>query len=355
MEFELDKLRELVSRSFVPQIQHSYGDTGVATLMNVMENIRKIYQFIEPEIVNGSIVLFQSIENTSTIHPEWKTINDVTYFAQECPVNKASCLNIELCFDGSFKYDKDATLDLSELSQNAIVYYYSNRQESFVIKGTPQFVISPSSTFASVFSIPTYRSLREALEAYKRKSIKTSNCPIFSDCWYRGRAGSRLYFLNKPEATMRRSLANFLDNVLRGVEVGQEQNVDESHPVDIKVTWMLSNRRALIEIKWLGKSVNEAGQETTEYSEYRANQGAKQLSDYIDAEYMHLPVHDRRGYLVIFDARRRNLTVERTTIGSEDGLWYQNKDINFDPKYHELRLDFEEPVRMFSEPIITVG
>ena len=149
---------------------------------------------------------------------------------------------------------------------------------------------------------------------------------------------------------MRRSLANFLYNVLRDVDVGQEQNVDESHPVDIRITWIGNNRRALIEIKWLGQSVDNDGKKKTEWFAARAKDGAKQLTEYIDAEYRRLPLHDRRGYLVIIDGRRRGLSEGCTALDPPDSLWYRDKEIGFDPAFHEIRSDFETPIRMFAEP-----
>ena len=149
---------------------------------------------------------------------------------------------------------------------------------------------------------------------------------------------------------MRISVANFLGNVLRNADVGQEQNVDESHPVDIRVTWIGNNRRALIEIKWLGQSVDNNGKKTTEYSEARARGGARQLALYIDEEHRRLPLHDRRGYFVIVDGRRRGLSEGCTVLDPEYSLWYRDKEIEFNPAFHEIRDDFETPVRMFAEP-----
>jgi len=112
----------------------------------------------------------------------------------------------------------------------------------------------------------------------------------------------------------------------------------------------MTNRLALIEIKWLGTSRDDK-KIKSHYSESRAKQGAKQLSDYMDSNKIQAPVHETRGYLVVVDARRAKLTLKRTTISSGDGLKYANSEISYSPKYHESRLDFENPIRMFVNPV----
>lgn len=350
LQFDPDRVKDLVSNLYMTKIISAYGDEGIATLRNVMEYLRRLFQFLEADSIRGSLIVYKSIDSASVIHPEWASISALEHITPEGPLEASSILNIECCADGTLKYSKNDELDLHDLSQRAIVYLYSNRQDTFYIKGNAEPAINPCSGYASLFCIPTYSLIEEALEDYKRKSIRTSNCPIFSECWYGGKDGPRLFFKLKPEATMRRSLANFLGNVLRDADVGQEQNVDESHPVDVRVTWIGNNRRALIEIKWLGQSVDDDGKEKTGYSEARARDGAKQLADYIDEEHERLPLHDRRGYLVIVDGRRRGLSEGCIELDPGDGLWYQDKEITFDPAFHDIRSDFEIPVRMFAEP-----
>ena len=151
---------------------------------------------------------------------------------------------------------------------------------------------------------------------------------------------------------MRRSLAQFLDIVLRGTaEVRPEQVVDETHPVDVKVTWMFTNRLALVEIKWLGKSMNDEDNITKVFTDVRARTGAKQLAGYLDWNYAETPLHQSRGYLVVIDGRRKGLNRASTSVSLQNGYWYRDKEITYNPKFHLVREDFEEPIRMFAEPI----
>ena len=73
-------------------------------------------------------------------------------------------------------------------------------------------------------------------------------------------------------------------------------------PWILKATWFMTNRLALIEIKWLGQSRDDTSRKNN-YSVVRAKSGAKQLADYMDADKVQAPTHESRGYLVVVDAR----------------------------------------------------
>ncbi len=176
-------------------------------------------------------------------------------------------------------------------------------------------------------------------------------CKILSRIWA---DESRLFLLAKPEATMRDSLTQHLMGTLRGdVEVRPEQVVDETRPVDIKVTWFCVNRLSLIEIKWLGDSKNKDGSVATRYRDARAKKGAKQLAEYLDANRAHAPAHVTRGILVVLDARRRGLKKNIVLITPEDGMAFADEEIDYNPAYHNIRTDFDVPMRMFLEPKCT--
>ncbi len=351
IEINPAKVRELVDHLYAFQIGQSYGDDGVAALRSLLEILHDLYRHVDPDVVKGSIIVFGSVDITSVIKDDWPSLRDIAYAAQECPLqNEADSLSVEVCSDRSLRYARNAELDLKLLSEEAIVYVYRNRQDAFVIRGETCEIPNPYAGYASIFSVPTFSELRDALEDYKRRIVRTCNCEILSHSWQGGGVGPRLFFVHGPEEAMRKSLAQFLNAVLRETEVAQEQNVDETHPVDIKITWMLCNRIALIEVKWLGKSVAPDGHRTADHGPARANTGARQLAEYIDEAYQRTPLHLRRGYLVVIDGRRRNLYDGRISIDRENGLWYQDQEITYEPAYHRDRTDFEEPIRMFAEP-----
>jgi hypothetical protein len=108
----------------------------------------------------------------------------------------------------------------------------------------------------------------------------------------------------------------------------------------------------LIEIKWLGDSADaDDGHVTARHRDARAQEGANQLADYLDEQRQSAPSRVIQGYYVIIDARRRNLAERSTVIGTEDGLYYENKDIVFSDITHFSRPDFDPPYRMFARPV----
>lgn len=350
-----DRVKEIVNSLYVSLILEAYGETGVTTLRDVLETLHRLFQFIEPELIKGSLLVFKLLDrNASPIDlPGPLRFNNPQYLAQEYAADSTLHNSaIQICGNGDLLFWKDFNLGVARLHERAIVYSYRARQDIFFIRENQHIVPNPSPVYASIFSIPTFRLLRDALEDYKRRWIRTSRCRIFCTAWHGGESSLRLFFRNGPESTMRRSLVQFLDTVLGGIaEIRPEQVVDETHPVDIKVTWMFSNRLSLIEIKWLGKSINDEGKITQGFTDYRAREGAQQLADYLNTNYAEVPTHQTRGYLVVIDGRRRGLSNSSKSISLRNGFWYEDKEITYNPTFHLIREDFEEPVRMFAEPI----
>jgi hypothetical protein len=109
----------------------------------------------------------------------------------------------------------------------------------------------------------------------------------------------------------------------------------------------------LIEIKWLGYSVAEDGHITARHKDRRAQEGADQLAKYLDEQRTSAPSRVIQGYYVIIDGRRENLSEGATTITSADGMFYEDKDLVFNPDHYAQRNDFDRPYRMFARPVCT--
>jgi hypothetical protein len=189
--------------------------------------------------------------------------------------------------------------------------------------------------------------------------IKYSSCPIFNESWI---SEKRIFFKgggkDVPEKYMQESLQNFLKDlsIFKG-EIGQfdptrEHNLDARKPVDIIMRWEKSNRIALIEIKWMGKSMHN-GQIKSEHSNSRANEGFEQLKGYFDLAKRDSPNKIIKCYLVVIDARRWQTNAKTTTISFKNGMYYAEKDIELDDdkKYHLIYKNIHKPLRMFVEPI----
>jgi hypothetical protein len=268
--------------------------------------------------------------------------------ARYLPLLSVEQIVIQLRQNGRLLLSQSLQVDPAALSAESVVYTFENSVEKFYAKNAASTVINPAQGYASVFAVPTFDDLKRALEEYRSKQARKSSCKILASCWNNP---NRIHFKRAPEKTMRTSLTQFLKICLRGdVETRPEQIVNETRPVDIKVTWFMSNRLALIEIKWLGAAKTSATK-LTRYSEGRALAGAKQLADYLDGNAVQVPTHETRGYLVVLDGRRAKLKPSTTRITQDNGLKYENREITYNPPYSQIRKDFAVPIRMFMEPV----
>lgn len=338
-------MQEVCKTLYTTRLIAAYGAGAVGALKEILEFLGKFYQHIDPGASKDSIIVFRRLDTTkppSAGALKCKTFGELTQ-AFQAPAT------IELLPDGAFALIQSSAPKPDKLAQSAVVYEYRKQTEVFYAKTDVVVVPKVVQGISSMFAIPTFTELSTALHEYGTKNVRYSSCPVFRKVWS---DKCRLFFRPKPEAIMRESLYNFLRIVLRGAEVRQEQNVDETHPVDIKVTWWASTKLALIEIKWLGRC-HQGTKLGTSYSAVRARDGAAQLVGYLDKNKPHSPEHTTRGYLVVVDGRRAKLTVKTKGLPATHAMKYANVEIEYDPKYHTIRTDFEEPVRWFAEPICT--
>ena len=118
------------------------------------------------------------------------------------------------------------------------------------------------------------------------------------------------------------------------------------------LNWFGSRLRALIEIKWLGDSLTKDsdGTQFTSYRDARAQKGADQLVDYMDRELSTDPSGALRGYLAVFDGRRRGIINAEKPIPSEDACYYREREIVLTRDWAAERNDVAPLVRYFLEP-----
>lgn len=332
----------------IPMVERVFGKDGVDAVFLLMDAAKKIYQHVEPERVSGRLVLFKAIG---------KDQSKETGLA-EAAVNLAGLSNrsigdLVLEFDSqgmAYFRDVDSSIP-EELAKAAVVYVWQGGKEEFLAGQERKSVIRLDAVARSQFAVPTLSNLREALQRYAAENVLESTCFIFDQVW--SDSTTRLFLKRGPEATMRRSLTQFLRNRLGADhDVWPEQNVNEKNPVDIQVIPRFSsNRVMLIEIKWLGWSVKETGDVTARHDSPRAQEGAVQLAEYLDDKRRFAPTSVVHGYYVIIDCRRKDLKKGMVEISAADGCFYETKEIEFDPAPHESRRDFDPPYRMFARPI----
>jgi len=264
---------------------------------------------------------------------------------------KLTSLIVEVREDGSAFVWTAIPYEIGTIVQTGVVYRLHQSVEIFAIAGADVVVDKVVEGAVSQFFINYFSSLTEALLAYRDTMARTSKCHLLRLAWAHE---NRIWFSTKPEFRLRRSLCNFLYASLRydDIDLRPEQNVDESHPVDIKIIWRMDRRTAIIEVKWIGKSIDSASKKVTaNYSDVRARSGARQLAKYLEAHRQEAPQEDTRGYLVVFDCRRHRVKPADTDVETIKGMYYANREIVFNPQYHKTRNDFDEPIRIFLEPI----
>jgi len=343
-KIDLDKLRALSEHLYTSATQKAFGDGGLQALAQLVAGIVQIYRRIDPGTRSAPLVLFVDVgAGPLSMAAASRRVHAIGNLGDEIDSACAVRVNADNSLD---VYPIDAT-ELTSLSQVAVVYRHHQNVEKFVIRGTDYQLLNPVTGFGSVFCKPTFGNLAHALDAYRLKAAAHSSCEVLKGAWHEP---ARLFLRAKPEHIMRKSLVQYLSNVLDDAEVRPEQNVDETHPVDIKISFSVADLRAIIEIKWLGDSVDETGKMTTHYSQARAVAGAQQLAEYMDSAHEWGPGVKTRGYLVVFDARRKGLSQGIATLSFSDAIHFKDKDITYSPEHSAIRTDFAPPVRMYMFP-----
>lgn len=341
-----DIIVEVCKDSHVPMVQAVFGDSGVEAVFQVMEAVKALYQYVDPERIGGQVVIFRVVASTNAT-PVPLPIGPAVDWA--ALANQAiNDLVLEVAADGRSYHRTLDEAKPEDIALEAVVYRYQAGNEEFLASSQSKRVLRLDPSARSQFSVPTFSNLREALQCYARENIRESTCYVFKHVWY---DNNRLFLNAGPEEKMRNSLLQFLRNRIGGDhDVWPEQIVDESHPVDIRVQPRFTNNRLmLIEIKWLGDSVAADGHITARHREDRAQKGANQLVQYLEEQRRFAPSHVIQGYYVIIDARRRNLREGATAISRADGMYFETEELTF--KTQQVRQDFDPPYRMFARPV----
>lgn len=332
--------KEIVVKLFVAKLDKDYGDEGISRALYLAEKIKSVYKVIDIRNFD-KIIVAASLIKTETINQLLQAnIIEVEASFDKITASTSKAIFIEFSFSGRVFISEDNDINVQGIKDKAIIYEKDGEYEYFHTKNSRN-MLDPIPGVESYFSPSTFKSLDEALEFYETNVAKTTSCHILKEIW---NDSQRIKIISgSSESIMRDSLCQFLRHRLLGIkEVMPEQNVNEKNPVDIKVFWNYSKHIAFIEIKWLGKSVSN-----TTYSQSRALEGAKQLADYMDDYNGQIPNNVAKGYLVVFDARRRKVDSPISELTVEDVDFYSNKDIQYNPKYDEIRKDFETPKRFF--------
>lgn len=318
--------------------------SSISAATELIKAISAIYRFIEPSHLNGKLIVYRKIGGGELLP---RSTAQIVYNMDELTHINTQTIILESYNEQLYLW-KDIN-DLSFLENTDTVFYcYENNTEYFYVNN--QRIDVPHYFDCSSIYALHYFYLNRVLAQYKTEKILTSNCSEFKKCWL---DNNRIFFKPAPEKQMQISLESFLSSALRGVEVVREYNLGASKPVDIRVKWTEANKSALIELKWIGKS--KKGNSLTSHTDSRADEGSKQLKEYLDMDNTDTPSIISKAYLVVIDGRRDKTNKNTTTINYTDGLFYENQEINFsdEHKYFERLKDFVRPIRMFAKPIVS--
>lgn len=361
MSLNLENVQRIVAAAYFAHARETFGPEGQERVLQLLNSVRLIFQRISPEQVVTSLTVIQPIESNL----EQPLLAGMGEPSKRSPYEQIASLLlgakreqhicVEIRSDGELEIVfLEKEIDLLAISNAAIVFQYRDYTDIIVVGEKRETLPKLATGLASNFATATISELKVALQHYSNIA-GPSCCYVLAEIWEGGVNGPRLVLRNRPEAMMRRSLELALSSSLRDATVRPEQNTDETKPVDLRIEWFGSQSSALVEIKWLGKSVAKAegkGQEGTytKYGPARAQSGADQLADYMDRERRYTPTKALLGFLVVFDARRRNLKGPFDLLTQEEALYFQDSDLSFDPNYSQTRRDFAEPIRYFLTP-----
>lgn len=357
----LENVQALVRMAYLPHASDAFGEWGGRAITTLLDGVKLLYQRCPPESLRGTLTVIIGVGATpaAPMIGTWGSPS-VHQTYEELGIALAGAAAgahsiVELIPDGTFRSLQLASdVDIKAAAANALVYRYDNGVDRILAKHHDDYVQKVSPILASNFAYATLNSLEEALTRYGHFALETK-CRILADVWEGGVDGPRLVLVNRPESIMRDSLIQALQLLLRDANARPEHNTDETKPVDVRVEWFGSGAAALIEVKWLGRSTARSRIPTpqptyTDYGPARAQEGADQLADYLDREVRHTSSTATRGYLVVFDARRRNIQGAANRLSEADAMHYANDVLDYDPDHAEARTDFAPPVRFFLNP-----
>ncbi len=339
-------MREVADALYAPAIVHQHGARGGVRLREVLAALRIIYDRRPPETFEEGLTVLATLD--PELRPHRPTDARIVTAVQLGRVPREGG-TIQILPNGGLVAWEDQPRDLEGLSEVAVVYTLRREQEAFVVGKDLKIVPNPNG-YPSAFAAPGFFLLEEALTYYEEQLARRSTCHILRQAWH---DEGRLLFRNKPESIMRKSLAQHLRWALRDhAEIREEQNVTETRPVDVKVTWSNTELLSLIEIKWVGKSVNQAGTGMGKQfsAPGRTDEGVRQLVEYLEGNLNDAPTKHCKGYLVLYDGRRYGVTAVPPAANLQQALYYQDREIPW-PEHPERR-DFGEPKRFYLEPAV---
>lgn len=335
--------------TYILTIHEQLGKDGTDATQRLLRAVTGIHRALSTERLGSGLLVGASLDDSSNLvaRPSAPLANPAILAAMH---DGSEPLAVQVRGDNQLVYWIG---DYSGFERDGFVSYeFRGHASEVIITHQSEIIVPPLAGQPSAFGVAYYRDLEDAFTHYNVHSARFCQCTKLRPVW---REPARLVFVPAPEHTMRDSLIYFLKTTLRGydaVDVMPEQNVNATKPVDVKVTWTGTNRVALIEVKWLGMSAAPGAKTYTAWwPASRALEGAQQLADYLNEYHSESPEMDARGYLAVFDGRRRRVKATSTTLSKADATHFRHEEIEYQEEILARR-DFAHPVRFFLEPAV---
>lgn len=356
MTLNLDTSILLQTQAHIQAAREAFGDAGGEALRTLLDSVRQVLRAHPPELITAPLTIVApvtiSLPTSLTQFGPFSSFSDAQSLAAVIAAAPGQPWLIAIAADRSFRLvTLSGAFDYMALAGDAVVYHREDEVEHIVSGTKDNVVLKVSTISASAFADPTFTNLDEALDHYGQRISETA-CEVLKPVWEGGVDGPRLVLKNKPEHLMRDSLFHALSLVLRRADVTREHVLDSTKPVDIKVSWPQSTAEALIEVKWIGRSMAGPGSKNPyfDFPASRAQEGADQLANYLDIKKSSAAKNTVLGYLVVFDARRKSVKGPNDGLSKENATFYRSENIAFNPDHMAIRSDFKQPRRWFMEP-----
>ncbi len=243
---DYEQLKALAGKLSVPVATTAFPDQGEDTIRAVLAACRRIFVQLDPTQLQAPVVVFAQATG-DTVLDSHSGIQVTNLLGLTTYTPSGFFLQIDPHTNTMHLWPGHAPLDVEHLRKYGIIFIHDAGNERLLISDQEVSLPRIFSGEQSFFSTPYYADLDDALQYYDSALVRRSQCDILERTWF---DDNRLYLKAGPEDAIQRSLLRFLRQSLRAnAEVMREQKVNETDPVDIRVTFQFSNRVALLEIK----------------------------------------------------------------------------------------------------------
>lgn len=347
MALNLDLMRGLHEQSIQSAVFEALGADGQRLAALLADRLPDIHAALDVDLLPEGLFVFASAAGSEGL-PEFSA--QLTDLGAVDPYPRTS-YTVEVLESGYRVMP--ATLSPSDYPTSSVGYSFTHpSSEQWHVGGQSIAVFNPTVDQTTVFGTLVFTDLEQALDEYAQKKVRECRCSVLAAGWL---DESRIYWAQRPEKQVRRSVENFLDSRLRAV-VEVEHIVDEDKEVDVVVFWNNPRRGALIECKWLGVSASEPDAEghrkITRFGPADARSGFSQLADYLDRKRPRAGDRTFKGYLVVIDGRRSGTTNpdDVRTFTSAELMNFEHAGVDGWQPDLIARTDLATPRIMFCRP-----